>query len=88
MDGTPLEILYFAWMRERVGLAAERVLVPPEVATLGELVAWLAARDAGHAAAFDNPRLVRAALNQAFAPLDARFAAGDEIAFFPPVTGG
>ncbi len=88
MDGTALDILYFAWMRQRVGLAAERVVAPPEIATLGELVGWLAARDPEHAAAFENPRLVRVALNQEFAPLDARFAPGDEIAFFPPVTGG
>ncbi len=88
MDGTTLDVLYFAWMRQRVGLASERIVVPPEVATLGDLVSWLAAQDAGHASAFENPRLVRVALNQEFAPLDARFAAGDEVAFFPPVTGG
>ena len=88
MNGTTLEILYFAWMRQRVGLASERVVAPPEIATLGELVGWLAARDAAHASAFENPRLVRVALNQEFASLDVRFAPGDEVAFFPPVTGG
>ena len=88
MAGAALQVLYFAWMRERVGRAEEHVVVPPEVATLGELVAWLAAQGPGHAAAFADPRLVRAAVNQEFAPLEARFAPGDEVAFFPPVTGG
>ncbi len=89
MSGTPpLRVLYFAWLRERVGAAEESVPVPPEAATVGGLVAWLRARDARHAAAFEHPSLVRCAVNQSFAAPDTPLAPGDEVAFFPPVTGG
>jgi molybdopterin synthase sulfur carrier subunit len=84
----PLRILYFAWLRERTGHAEEAVPMPDGVATVGDLMAWLRARDAGHAAAFINPRLVRAAVNQILAAPDTPLAPGDEVAFFPPVTGG
>jgi molybdopterin synthase sulfur carrier subunit len=90
-DGTSagtLHILYFAWLRERVGLAEERIALPAGVATVGELVAWLRGRSAGHAAAFAVARTVRCAVNQEFADPAAPVAPGDEIAFFPPVTGG
>jgi molybdopterin converting factor subunit 1 len=84
----PLTILYFAWLRERTGMSEERVPVPAGVSTIGGLVAWLADRGPGHASAFANRRAVRCAVNQEFAGPDTHIAAGDEIAFFPPVTGG
>ncbi len=85
----PLTILYFAWVRERVGTGEEFLPeLPDGVADLAGLVAWLTARSPGHAAAFAQPTLVRAAVNQVFAKPDTRVAAGDEVAFFPPVTGG
>ncbi len=84
----PLTILYFAWVRERVGAGEERVALPDGVADLAGLVAWLRSRSPGHEAAFAQPALVRAAVNQVFAKPDTRVAAGDEVAFFPPVTGG
>ncbi len=83
-----LTILYFAWLRERTGRTEETIAVPDGVATVGALLAWLRARDAAGAAAFSNPALIRAAVNQAFAQPDTPVAAGDEVAFFPPVTGG
>jgi sulfur-carrier protein len=83
-----IRVLYFAWLRERAGRAEETLALPPTVATVGGLAAWLHARDAAGAAAFANPTLVRAAVNQKFAPPDAPIADGDEVAFFPPVTGG
>jgi molybdopterin synthase sulfur carrier subunit len=83
-----LRLLYFAWLRERVGKAEEDVALPASVRTVGELMAWLAARDPAHGAAFAKPGLIRAAVNQEFAGPEARVAAGDEVAFFPPVTGG
>ena len=83
-----MKILYFAWVRQRIGLAEEDVSPPPEVRDVAGLVAWLAARGPGHAAAFADPRQVRAAVNQEFATPDAPVGAGDEVAFFPPVTGG
>jgi sulfur-carrier protein len=88
MAADTLRILYFAWLRERTGKAEEEIAVPDGVGTVGDLVAWLRARDAAHEAAFANPRLVRVAVNQEFAAPDAPVRAGDEIAFFPPVTGG
>jgi molybdopterin synthase sulfur carrier subunit len=86
--GSALHILYFAWLRERVGTGEEEVALPEGVGTVGELVAWLRARGSGHAAAFANTRTVRCAVNQDFATPETPVRPGDEIAFFPPVTGG
>jgi molybdopterin converting factor subunit 1 len=87
-----MKILYFAWLRERVGVGEEILDPPAEIGTVAELVAWLSARSPGHAAAFaptaDGRRLVRCAVNQDFALPDAVVAPHDEVAFFPPVTGG
>lgn len=83
-----MEVLYFAWVRQKVGVGAEEVSPPPEVADVAGLMRWLAGRSPGHAAAFENPRAVRAAVNQEFAAPDRRLESGDEVAFFPPVTGG
>ena len=83
-----VRVLYFAWLRERMGRNEEALILPPGVATIGALADWLRARDAAGAAAFGTASLVRAALNQTFATPDAALADGDEVAFFPPVTGG
>ena len=87
-EARPLTVLYFAWLRERVGTGEESVVVPHDVGTVGELMAWLAARSPRHAAALENRRTIRCAVNQDFADSDAPIHPGDEIAFFPPVTGG
>ena len=84
----PLTILYFAWLRERTGASQESVTLPAGVATVGELTAWLAQRSPGHASAFANRRTVRCAVNQDFADPATPVSPGDEVAFFPPVTGG
>lgn len=81
-------MLYFAWVRQKVGKAEEDVSPPAEVRDVAALVVWLRARSPGHAAAFADPKQIRAAVNQEFATPDQAVAAGDEIAFFPPVTGG
>jgi molybdopterin synthase sulfur carrier subunit len=83
-----MKILYFAWLREKIGTAEEVLTVPSEVRNVAELVAWLKLRSAGHDAAFQNERLVRCAVDQEFASLDAPVLGAREIAFFPPVTGG
>jgi sulfur-carrier protein len=83
-----LRILYFAWLRERVGTAEEEVELPADIATVADLIAWLRARGPGFAVAFASTRTIRCAVNQSFAGPDAPVAAGDEVAFFPPVTGG
>ena len=84
----PIKILYFAWVRERAGTGEEDVPLPDDVSNLGGLIAWLRTRSAGHEAAFANPGLVRAAVNQVFARPETPVGPGDEVAFFPPVTGG
>lgn len=88
MSSNAIRILYFAWLRERLGRAEEEVVLPEGVRSVGGLLAWLRARDPAHAEALGNERLVRAAVNQDFAGPEAPLAPGDEVAFFPPVTGG
>ncbi|HCB76456.1 molybdopterin converting factor subunit 1 [Sphingomonas yantingensis] len=83
-----IEMLYFAWVREVIGTGHERVDPPAEVETVGALIDWLAASSDTHAAAFENRERLRAAVDQAFVPLDAAIAGAREIAIFPPVTGG
>ncbi len=84
----PLTILYFAWLRERVGRSQEELHLSPGIHTVADLVTYLADRGAGYATAFQNRRTIRCAVNQEFADPDAAVHPGDEIAFFPPVTGG
>ncbi len=81
-------ILYFAWVREQIGVGEERLVLPLEVTTLSALAAWLGARGGGYAEAFARPEKLRAALDQKMVPLATEIGDAREIAFFPPVTGG
>ena len=83
-----MKVKYFAWVRERIGKAEEMVEPPPNVRTVGELIAWLAKRDEAYAHAFETPRVIRAAIDHAHVKPDAIIAGAREIAFFPPMTGG
>ena len=83
-----MKVLYFAWLKDRVGLAEEDLEPPAEVTTVGALVAWLKDRSPRHAAAFANLAVVRCAVDQDHASFDAPLAGASEVAFFPPVTGG
>ncbi len=83
-----LKVLYFAWVRERVGKAEEVLDLPGEIATVGELMTWLAGRGEQYAHAFENPKVIRAAIDRNHVRADARIAGAGEIAFFPPMTGG
>ena len=83
-----MKLLYFAWLRERVGTAREEAQPPPEVATVADLIDWLVGRGENYEAAFADRSLIRAAVNQDHAALDTAIGPGDEIAFFPPMTGG
>jgi len=83
-----LSVLYFAWLRERVGVSEESVRPPDSVSTVADLIAYLASLDERHASAFRNPGTVRCAVNQEFSESATVLRSGDEIAFFPPVTGG
>lgn len=83
-----MNILYFAWVREQIGLDQERVEPPADVIDLADLLSWLAKRSAGHAGALAAPARLRAAIDQKFVGFDAPIAGAREIAIFPPVTGG
>ncbi|MGI4880342.1 MAG: molybdopterin converting factor subunit 1 [Janthinobacterium lividum] len=83
-----IELVYFAWVRERIGVDGEILPLPPGVATVGELLDWLATRSPGHAAALGDRAAIRVAVDQLFVGLDAPVADGVEVAIFPPVTGG
>lgn len=83
-----IDLLYFAWVRERIGLNGETVAPPADVTTVAALVDWLGGRSDGHAAAFVDRERLRAAVDQRFVPLDASIVGAREIALFPPVTGG
>ena len=83
-----MKLVYFAWVRERVGKAEEEIAPPPSVATVTELVAWLSKRGEEYAHAFENPNVIRAAIDKRHVQADAAIAGAREIAFFPPMTGG
>jgi molybdopterin synthase sulfur carrier subunit len=83
-----VKILYFAWVRERVGKADEELEPPPGITTIGDLMTWLAKRGDEYAYAFDNPKVIRAAIDRNHVRPDTAIAGAKEIAFFPPMTGG
>jgi molybdopterin synthase sulfur carrier subunit len=82
-----VNILYFAGLREAVGQSSEQIALPAGVGSVGQLHAHLAARG-GAWAALATTKNLRIAVNQRMAAMDASIRDGDEVAFFPPVTGG
>jgi molybdopterin synthase sulfur carrier subunit len=83
-----MKLKYFAWVRERIGKAEETIDLPPEIDTVEQLIGWLARRGDGYAHAFETPRVIRTAIDQAHVKPDAAIKGAREIAFFPPMTGG
>jgi molybdopterin synthase sulfur carrier subunit len=83
-----VKLVYFAWVRERIGKTEEELVPPQSVATVGELIAWLSGRGEEYAHAFENPRVIRAAVDRTHARPESPIAQAREIAFFPPMTGG
>ena len=83
-----MRLLYFAWVRERVGKMQEEIDPPAGVTTIGELMAWLARRGEQYGYAFENPKVIRAAIDRSHVSAEAPIAGANEIAFFPPMTGG
>jgi len=83
-----MKLIYFAWVREKAGKSKEEIPLPEGVKTVGDLLAWLAERDEKMATAFGDPSIIRAAVNQEHVSMDHELGENDEIAFFPPVTGG
>ena len=83
-----MKVLYFAWVRERIGKAEEDVAPPADVTTVSDLMAWLARQGDEYAHAFQNGKVIRAAIDRAHVKPDTAIAGAREIAFFPPMTGG
>jgi len=83
-----MKLCYFAWVRERIGKAEEEIAPPGNVTTIAELVRWLASRGDEYAYAFENPKVIRAAIDRSHVKSDATIQGAREIAFFPPMTGG
>lgn len=83
-----MKLRYFAWVRERVGKPEEDVELPAGIATVAELMTWLASRGEEYAYAFENPKVIRAAIDRTHVQPGAPLKAASEIAFFPPMTGG
>jgi molybdopterin synthase sulfur carrier subunit len=81
-------LLYFAWVKEKVGKSAEEIALPSDIATVSELIAWLKTRGPEFAQAFAREAVIRAAIDHAHVRHDERIGNAREIAFFPPVTGG
>jgi molybdopterin synthase sulfur carrier subunit len=83
-----VKLLYFAWLRQKIGVSEEELSVPSSVATVAALIDCLKSRGAGYEAAFRDLKALRVAVNQQHSRFDAAIGPNDEIAFFPPVTGG
>ncbi len=83
-----ITLLYFAWVREKIGLGEETLSVPAHVKNVGDLIAFLIARGDGYADALGDSDRLRIAVNQDHVDFNYPVSDGDEIAIFPPVTGG
>lgn len=83
-----MKLLYFAWLRSKIGTAEEMIDPPPEVTTVRTLLDWLKGRGPRFAEALADSSTVRVAVNQEYVGWDHALRPGDEVALFPPVTGG
>lgn len=83
-----MKILYFAWVRNKTGISEEDVELPADVETVADLISWLRRRGPEYDHAFEDLRVIRAAVDQVHARHDTGIRNAREIAFFPPVTGG
>lgn len=83
-----VKVLYFSWIKEKIGTGEESLPLPDSVQTVDDLVTWLKTQSSGHEAAFNEIEKVRVAIDQVHVPFSANVTGAAEIAFFPPVTGG
>ena len=83
-----MKLLYFAWVRERIGKTEEEIALPSGIATVGELMEWLSGRGEEYAYAFENRKVIRAAIDHVHVKPETALSGAREIAFFPPMTGG
>ncbi len=83
-----MKILYFSWVRDKIGIGNEDIALPAHVITVKQLARLLQSKGNGYADVFDDLSIIRAAVNQEHVKLDHTISENDEVAFFPPVTGG
>ncbi len=83
-----MKLRYFAWVRESIGKPEEDIEPPAGIATIADLMNWLCGRGEEYAHAFENPKVIRAAIDRAHVRADTTITGAREIAFFPPMTGG
>ncbi len=83
-----MKLVYFSWVKDRIGMAEETVELPDDVRTVADVLAWLPGRGANFAAALSDPSIIRVAVDQEYATPDVDVTNATEIALFPPVTGG
>jgi molybdopterin synthase sulfur carrier subunit len=83
-----VKLVYFAWVRERIGRNGEEIELPPSVITAGDLVAWLKQRGPEYEHALAEPRAIRVAVDRVHARAETPLAGAREVALFPPMTGG
>ena len=83
-----MKLVYFAWVRERIGLKDEEIALPASVATAGDLLDWLKSRGPEYEHALAEPRAIRVAVDRVHAGRETPLAGASEVALFPPMTGG
>ncbi|WP_157015224.1 molybdopterin converting factor subunit 1 [Mesorhizobium xinjiangense] len=83
-----MKLVYFAWVRERIGKAEEEIALPAEIGTVGDLLSWLQTRGATYEAALQHPETIRVAIDHEHVEHHAPLSGASEIALFPPMTGG
>jgi molybdopterin converting factor subunit 1 len=88
LERVRMKLVYFAWVRERIGRPEEEIDLPASVRTVSDLVTWLSARGEEYAYAFENAKVIRAAIDKTHVKPDAAVTGAREVAFFPPMTGG
>mgnify|MGYP001254472637 CR=1 FL=1 len=83
-----MKLVYFSWVREKIGSSNEELEPPTGINTVGGLISWLCTKGEGYASAFADTSIIRVAVNQEYVKMDATIGTDDEVAFFPPITGG
>ena len=83
-----MKLRYFAWVRERIGKPEEEIDPPPGITSVADLMNWLSRRGEEYAHAFENPGVIRAAIDRTHVKPETAIAGAREVAFFPPMTGG
>ena len=83
-----MKLVYFSWVREKIGAGHEELKPPTGINTVEDLINWLCTRGESYASAFADTSIIRVAVNQEYVKMDAAIGTDDEVAFFPPITGG